>query len=202
MTPIQEPTNSSSLVAGIDEAGRGPLAGPVVAAAVILDPDNRIDGLADSKKLSAKRREQLAEQIKQQALCWSISEATVAEIDELNILHATMLAMRRAAEALSTQPNELLIDGNRIPEGLNCPAQAIVGGDNSIASISAASILAKTHRDALLIELDQRYPKFGFAQHKGYGTQQHLQALVDYGVLDGIHRRSYAPVQRALKSTK
>jgi ribonuclease HII len=188
---------SSLLICGVDEAGRGPLCGAVVAAAVILDPARPIAGLADSKKLSARRREQLAVQIRAQALAWSIAEATVAEIDTLNILHATMLAMRRAVEGLSLVPAEALIDGNRVPSGLACPARAIVKGDALEPAISAASILAKTHRDAQLAELDQRYPDYGFAQHKGYPTATHLAALARLGPTPA-HRRSFAPVAQLL----
>ena len=188
---------SSLLICGVDEAGRGPLCGAVVAAAVILDPARPIAGLADSKKLSARRREQLAVQIRAQALAWSIAEATVAEIDTLNILHATMLAMRRAVEGLSLVPAEALIDGNRVPSGLPCPARAIIKGDALEPAISAASILAKTHRDAQLAELDQRYPDYGFAQHKGYPTATHLAALARLGPTPA-HRRSFAPVAHLL----
>lgn len=188
---------SSLLICGVDEAGRGPLCGAVVAAAVILDPARPIAGLADSKKLSARRRELLAVQIRSQALAWSIAEASVAEIDTLNILHATMLAMRRAVEGLSLVPAEALIDGNRVPSGLACPARAIVKGDALEPAISAASILAKTHRDAQLAELDQRYPDYGFAQHKGYPTATHLAALARLGPTPA-HRRSFAPVAQLL----
>lgn len=185
------------LVCGVDEAGRGPLCGSVVAAAVILDPARPIAGLADSKKLSAPRREQLAREIKAHALCWAVAEASVEEIDRLNILHATMLAMRRAVELLSRAPDEVLIDGNRVPPGLQVPARAIVKGDALVPAISAASILAKTHRDAQLLEMDQRYPQYGFAAHKGYPTAAHLQALARYGVTPE-HRRSFAPVAALL----
>lgn len=180
------------LVAGIDEAGRGPLAGPVYAAAVILDPARRIRGLRDSKVLTAERREVLAVEIRERALAWAIASADVREIDTLNILRATLLAMRRAVEALPLQPVEALVDGNQCPT-LACPVHAIVKGDRDVASISAASILAKTARDALLQELDAQYPHYGFAHNKGYGTAEHLAALDRYGPCP-IHRRSFAPV--------
>ncbi|GAA5158993.1 ribonuclease HII [Viridibacterium curvum] len=185
------------LIAGADEAGRGPLCGPVVAAAVILDPARPIAGLADSKKLSEAARDRLAPLIQRDALAWAIAEASVEEIDRLNILHASMLAMRRAIEALSVVPNEALIDGNRIPPGLRMPARAIVKGDAKEPAISAASILAKTHRDALLVALDRDYPEYGFAQHKGYPTAAHLEVLARLGATPH-HRRSFAPVREAL----
>lgn len=180
------------LVAGIDEAGRGPLAGPVFAAAVILDPGRRIRGLRDSKVLKARRREELAAEIREHAIAWSVASADVQEIDRLNILRATLLAMRRAVEALPVAPAEALVDGNQCPT-LACPVHAIVKGDRDVASISAASILAKTARDALLVELDATYPHYGFAQNKGYGTADHLAALDRHGPCP-IHRRSFAPV--------
>jgi ribonuclease HII len=185
----------AGLVAGVDEAGRGPLAGPVVAAAVILDPDAPIAGLADSKLLSAPRREVLAAAIRVRALAWCVALADVGEIDALNILGATMLAMRRAVEGLDPAPDEALIDGNRCPP-LACRARAIVKGDRDVASISAASILAKTVRDAMLVELDARYPAYGFARHKGYPTPDHLAALARFGPCPA-HRRSFAPVAQA-----
>lgn len=185
------------LICGVDEAGRGPLCGPVVTAAVILDPASPIAGLADSKKLSAARREKLEVEIKAHALAWSIAEASVEEIDRLNILHATMLAMRRAIEGLGKTPDEALIDGNRVPAGLTMRARAIIKGDALEPAISAASILAKTHRDALLVEMDKRYPQYGFAGHKGYPTPAHLQALKKYGVTPE-HRRSFGPVAELL----
>jgi ribonuclease HII len=184
------------LVCGVDEAGRGPLAGPVVAAAVILDPENPIAGLNDSKKLSAKRREALAIEIRAKALAWAVSEASVEEIDQINILQASLLAMQRAVRSLTIAPERALIDGNRCPE-LPCPAKAIVGGDGKVASIAAASILAKTVRDAGMLELHQRYPQYGFDRHMGYPTALHLAALQEHGV-SPIHRRSYAPVARLL----
>jgi ribonuclease HII len=183
------------LTAGVDEAGRGPLAGPVVAAAVILNPAAPVPGLADSKKLSPRRRQQLAVAIRQQAIAWAIGEASVAEIDEINILQATLLAMRRAVAGLGTVPERVLVDGNRLPEPLPCPAEAIVKGDLTVTCIGAASILAKTHRDAIMVALDARYPEYGFACHKGYGTPQHLAAFERHGVTPE-HRRSFAPVRR------
>lgn len=185
---------------GCDEAGRGPLAGPVVAAAVILDPDKPIAGLADSKQLTALQRERLAEQIKAQAVCWAVAAASVAEIDALNILQASLLAMRRAVATLGVQPLLALVDGNRLPAGLPCPAAAIIRGDQTIACISAASILAKTHRDALLLELDRLYPQYGFKDHKGYGVPRHLEALARFGPTPA-HRRSFAPVRKCLIET-
>lgn len=184
------------LVAGVDEAGRGPLAGPVVAAAVILDDLHPIAGLNDSKKLSAARREALFDEIRAKALCCSVAEATVEEIDRLNILQATMLAMRRAVQGLRLKPAKVLVDGNRLPP-LDVLAEAIVGGDAKVASISAASILAKVTRDRQLVELHQRHPEYGFDRHKGYGTADHLAALRRHGPLP-VHRRSFAPVAEAL----
>lgn len=183
---------SEGLVCGVDEAGRGPLAGPVVAAAVILDPANPVEGLNDSKKLSAKRRELLAIEIRAKALAWSVAEATVEEIDAINILQASMLAMRRAVEGLVVKPVRALIDGNRCP-ALACKAEAIVGGDGKMESIAAASILAKTTRDAGMRELHVAYPHYGFDRHMGYPTAFHLQALREYGA-SPVHRRSFAPV--------
>lgn len=184
-------------VAGIDEAGRGPLAGPVFAAAVILDPARAIDGLDDSKKLTAARREELALIIREQAVAWCVASASVQEIDSLNILQATMLAMRRACEGLSVAPGKALIDGNCLPKGLACLTEAVVGGDALVASISAASILAKTSRDADCRLLHEIYPDYAFDQHKGYGTALHLQRLESYGPCPA-HRRSFAPVRRLL----
>jgi len=184
------------LTAGVDEAGRGPLAGPVVVAAVILDPARPIAGLADSKALTAKRREKLAELIRERALAHAVIEVSAAEIDQLNILAATMAGMVRALAALSPAAEFALIDGNQLPKGLTLPARAIVGGDASQPAISAASILAKTVRDAGLIELDQRYPQYGFAKHKGYPTAEHLAALRAHGPCPE-HRLSYAPVRAA-----
>ncbi|OOS01216.1 ribonuclease HII [Canicola haemoglobinophilus] len=182
------------LIAGVDEVGRGPLVGAVVTAAVILDPNNPIEGLADSKKLSEKKRLLLAEEIKQKALAWALGRAEPEEIDELNILHATMLAMQRAVENLKIQPHFVLVDGNRIPQ-LPMPAQAVVKGDSLVAEISAASILAKVARDQEMAELDKLYPQYAFAQHKGYPTKLHLEKLAEFGVLPQ-HRRSFAPVRK------
>ena len=187
------------LVAGVDEAGRGPLAGPVVAAAVILDDLRPIPGLNDSKKLSAARREVLFDEIRAKALCCSVAEASVEEIDRLNILQATMLAMRRAVQGLRLKPAKVLVDGNRLPP-LEVLAEAIVGGDAKVAAISAASILAKVTRDRQLIELHQRHPEYGFDRHKGYGTADHLAALRRHGPLP-VHRRSFAPVAQALTAS-
>jgi ribonuclease HII len=185
------------MICGVDEAGRGPLAGPVVAAAVILDPSRPIVGLADSKKLSAARRERLAREIREKALAWAVAEASVEEIDAINILQATLLAMQRAVAGLSTQPSEVLIDGNRCPD-LALPMRAIIGGDATVAEISAASILAKTTRDAGMLELHARYPHYGFDRHKGYGTALHLATLRAHGATPH-HRRSFAPVRDVLK---
>ncbi len=186
--------SASSLIAGVDEAGRGPLAGPVIAAAVILDPAKPIAGLKDSKKLTAKQREQLFEQIRTSALCWSVARATVREIDAINILQATLLAMQRAVANLRITPTHALIDGNQCPKFI-CPATAIVGGDNLEPAISAASIVAKVCRDRLMMLLDKRYPSYGFAKHKGYGTALHMQALAEHGA-SRVHRLSFAPVSR------
>lgn len=185
-------------VAGIDEAGRGPLAGPVVVAAVILDATRQIEGLADSKALDAARREALAPLIRSNALAWSIIVVEVDEIDRINIFQATMRGMTRAAMALSTRPTRVLIDGNKIPVDLALPARAIVKGDATEACISAASILAKTHRDALMRANDLVYPGYGFAQHFGYPTPEHLGLLRELGPC-AIHRRSFAPVRAALQ---
>lgn len=185
------------LIAGVDEAGRGPLIGSVVVAAVILDPQNPIVGLNDSKKLSEKKREQLFVEIQQKALAWSIAEASHDEIDELNILNATLLAMQRAVDGLKITPNKVLIDGNKTPKTMTIECEAVVGGDALHAEISAASILAKVTRDRQLLALDKQYPNYGFAQHKGYPTKAHLQAIEQYGVLVE-HRRSYKPIKMAL----
>lgn len=187
---------ADSLVCGIDEAGRGPLAGSVVAAAVILDPARPIAGLNDSKKLSEKKREALAEQIKAQALAWGIGEASAAEIDQINILQATFLAMQRAVAALNPAADRAVVDGNRCPK-LPIPVEAVVKGDGKIAAIAAASILAKTHRDAQLRELDREYPQYGFAKHMGYPTAAHFAALKAHGPCPA-HRRSFAPVAEQL----
>lgn len=188
------------LVAGIDEVGRGPLVGDVVAAAVILDSNKPIPGLTDSKKLSEKKREAFNLQIRERALTFGIGVATPEEIDELNILHATMLAMQRAVAQLSPVPEFARIDGNRCP-ALPCPAEAIVKGDLTVPEISAASILAKVYRDHQMLELHQQYPEYGFDRHKGYPTKAHFEALARFGVLPQ-HRRSFAPVKRALQAEK
>lgn len=184
------------LVCGVDEAGRGPLAGPVSAAAVILDPDNPIAGLADSKKLSERQRDQLAPIIRERALAWAVAYADVGEIDRLNILQATLLAMRRAVLALGTRPQQVLVDGLYCPD-TGIPSVAIVKGDSKVAAISAASILAKTARDALMLELHEIYPNYGFAAHKGYPTAAHLAALREHGV-SIVHRKSFRPVRELL----
>lgn len=188
--------DTPGLVAGVDEAGRGPLAGPVVAAAVILDDLQPIKGLADSKVLSPARREALYDEIRAKALCSCVAEASAAEIDELNILQATMLAMRRAVEGLRLKPAKVLVDGNRIPV-LKVPAEAIVKGDAKVKAISAASILAKVHRDRLCLALHEAHPQYGFDGHKGYPTPEHLAALRAHGVCPA-HRRSFAPVRELL----
>lgn len=187
-------------VCGVDEAGRGPIAGPVHAAAVILDPTRPIDGLADSKLLTAARREEIAGVIRAQALAWAIGTASIEEIDALNILRATLLAMQRAVSGLERAPDEALIDGNCCPV-LACPARAIVGGDRVQPSISAASILAKTSRDAEMLRLHALYPDYGLDQHKGYPTRAHLERLARHGP-SAIHRRSFAPVRRLLDAAR
>jgi len=184
----------SLLVCGVDEAGRGPLAGPVYAAAVILNPARRINGLADSKVLEPERRELLASRIKERATAWAVAHASVEEIDRLNIFHASMLAMRRAVQALNVRPHEAWIDGNVCPRELGCAARAFVDGDARHKPISAASILAKTARDAEMTALHDRYPQYGFAGHKGYATPEHLQALGRHGPCE-IHRRSFYAVR-------
>jgi len=185
------------LIAGTDEAGRGPLVGSVVAAAVILDPNRPIEGLNDSKKLTEKKREKLFVEIQEKALAWAIAESSAQEIDELNILQASLLAMKRAIEALNIQPEHVLIDGNKLVQGLTMSCEAVVGGDALHAEISAASILAKVTRDHQMIELDQKYPHFGFAKHKGYPTKAHFEAIAAHGVI-AEHRRSFSPVRNAL----
>lgn len=184
---------SNNLICGVDEAGRGPLAGRVFAAAVILNKP--IDGINDSKKLSEKKRNYLYEQIINEAAYYSIATASVEEIDTINILQASLLAMSRAIAGLKITPTEILIDGNKLPKNLPAPAKAIIGGDGKIIEIGAASILAKVSRDNELIELDKIYPEYGFAKHKGYGTKQHLLALEQYGAISGVHRTSFAPVR-------
>ena len=188
------------LVCGVDEAGRGPLAGPVSAAAVILDATRPIDGLNDSKKLSGRQRDQLAPVIRERALAWAVAYADIGEIDRLNILQATLLAMRRAVLALRIQPQQVLVDGLYCPQ-TGIPSQAIVKGDSKVAAISAASILAKTARDALMFELHEQYPHYGFADHKGYPTAMHLAALREYGV-SAAHRKSFRPVRELLLSPR
>lgn len=188
--------STKNLVAGVDEAGRGPLAGPVFAAAVILNPQRPIAGLADSKVLSERKRDNLYPIIKEVALSWSIAWASVVEIDQLNILHATMLAMQRAVNGLHIQPDEVLVDGNRLPD-LSMPAQAIVKGDSKVQAISAASILAKVERDRLMDDYHQQYPDFAFHVHKGYGTKQHLAEIEQFGFLD-VHRKTFNPVKSML----
>ena len=183
--------------AGVDEAGRGPLVGSVFAAAVVLPDEYDLPGLTDSKKLSERRRDELAVLIKQQALAWCVAAASVEEIDRLNILHATMLAMRRAVHGLERLPEKVWIDGNRVPPDLGCEAEAVIKGDSKIIQISAASVLAKTARDAEMYALAERYPQYGFERHKGYGTAEHLAALQHHGALPE-HRRSFAPVREIL----
>jgi len=187
-------------IAGVDEAGRGPLCGPVVAAAVILNSNMPIVGIKDSKKLSSKRREQLAEKIKAHALAWSIGKASVEEIDRLNILHASLLAMKRAVIALTIKPQLVLIDGNHCPD-ITQPTKAIIQGDSKVEAIAAASILAKVTRDHEMIMLSEQWPQYGLAQHKGYPTKMHLDALSNYGP-SPIHRKSFKPVKRLIKNTE
>lgn len=186
-------------VAGADEAGRGPLVGAVVAAAVILDPQNPIEGLNDSKKLTERKREKLFIEIKEKALAWAIAECSAAEIDEINILQASLLAMRRAVEKLNIQPDHLLVDGNKIPLGLAMSCEAVIGGDAIHPEISAASILAKVARDYEMVELDKKYPQYGFAKHKGYPTKAHFAAIAEHGVI-AEHRRSFGPVRKVLEN--
>jgi len=186
-----------NLLAGVDEVGRGPLAGAVVAAAVILDPASPIEGLNDSKKLTEKKRERLSKEIKEKALSWALGRAEVEEIDEINILQASLLAMKRAIEALPVTPEYALIDGNKCPD-INVACEAVIKGDSRVAAISAASILAKVSRDHEMIELDQQYPGYGLAKHKGYPTAVHMKALKEQGV-SNIHRRSFRPVRECLE---
>lgn len=189
-------------IAGVDEVGRGPLVGDVVTAAVVLDPDNPIEGLKDSKKLSEKKRPLLAEEIKQKAISWAIGRATPEEIDTLNILHATMLAMQRAVQGLDVTPDYVLVDGNRCPvflgENGTIETQAVIKGDDRVAEISAASILAKVARDEEMVALDKLYPEYGFAQHKGYPTKAHLEKIIEHGVLD-CYRASFKPVAKVIQ---
>ncbi|MBJ7552987.1 ribonuclease HII [Marinomonas spartinae] len=198
MEPFVSSVYFGDLVAGVDEAGRGPLAGEVVAAAVILDPNNKIDGLADSKKLSEKKREMLFEEITEKALSYGIASASIEEIDEMNILHASMLAMSRAVDKLSVAPEYVLVDGNRVPKQLKCDAEAVVKGDARHEAISAASILAKVTRDRAIIAMAECYPQYGFEKHKGYPTAVHLAALKEHGITP-IHRRSFGPVKKILE---
>jgi ribonuclease HII len=184
------------LVAGVDEAGRGPLAGPVVAAAVILDPERPIAGLADSKTLSEHKRNRLYNIITGQVLSWSVAEASVEEIDAINILQATLLAMKRAVDGLSIRPAKLLVDGIYLPDCL-IPGEAIIKGDSKVQAISAASILAKVHRDQLMVQYHKKYPHFSFHVHKGYGTRQHLTEIEQFGVLN-VHRKTFNPVKRMI----
>ena len=193
-------TITTNLIAGIDEVGRGPLAGPVVAAAVILDPDNPIEGLTDSKKLTEKMRERLSVEIKAKSLAWSLGRAEVEEIDDINILQASLLAMTRAVEGLSIAPEHALVDGNKLPR-LPCSGEAIIKGDLTEPAISAASIIAKVARDNEMVELDLLYPGYGLAGHKGYPTKKHRDALEQLGVTD-IHRRTFAPVRRIIEALK
>lgn len=185
------------LICGVDEVGRGPLAGDVVTAAVILDPTQPIVGLDDSKKLTEKKRERLFGEIQAKALAWSVGRASVQEIDELNILHASLLAMQRAVASLPVAPDHALVDGNKIPPDMPCSAEAVIGGDASEPAIAAASILAKVTRDREMVELDTQYPGYGLARHKGYPTKAHLQALAELGVTP-IHRRSFGPVKKLI----
>lgn len=189
-------STTTKLIAGVDEAGRGPLAGPVVAAAVILDGNREIEGLADSKTISEKTRLKLADQIRQNSIAWSIAQVEHEEIDKLNILNASMLAMQKAVMGLDLEPDHVQVDGNRCPQ-LNCSVEAIIKGDSLIKAIGAASILAKVSRDAIMVKMDERYPGYGFAKHKGYPTKQHKDALARLGVCE-IHRQSYAPVRKFL----
>ncbi len=188
-------------IAGVDEVGRGPLVGDVVTAAVILDPDNPIEGLMDSKKLSEKKRTLLAQEIKEKAIAWSVGRASPEEIDTLNILHATMLAMQRAVQGLDVSPDFILVDGNRTPAFANAQgsinSQAVVKGDDRVVEISAASIVAKVTRDEEMIALDKLHPEYGFSKHKGYPTKMHLEKIIELGVLD-CYRQSFKPVARVL----
>ena len=192
--------SDEEIICGVDEAGRGPLAGPVYAAAVILDKNKPVEGLRDSKKLTEKKRELLAEKIKKEALAWSIAYATEEEIDKINILQASMLAMKRAVEGLNVMPTKVLVDGNRCPI-ITIPVEAVVKGDSKIMEISAASILAKTARDAVCVEMHKQYPQYAFDKHKGYPTALHLALLREHGV-SPVHRKSYAPVREILDMEK
>ena len=193
---LAEIAQSDKRIAGVDEVGRGPLAGPVVAAAVILDPLQPIEGLADSKKLSEARRETLAIEIKSKSIAWALGRAEVEEIDEINILQASLLAMKRAVEQLHIQPELALVDGNRCPD-LSCETRAVIKGDSIVAAISAASIIAKVARDQEMVEMDAQYPGYGLAKHKGYPTKAHIQSLQEQGICE-IHRRTFGPVKKLL----
>lgn len=197
LPPILDWANRGQFVAGVDEVGRGPLAGPVVAAAVILDTNNPIEGLMDSKKITEKRREILAKEIKEKAISWSISRVDVDEIDRINILQASLLAMTIAVKELGQQPDYVMIDGNRIPKDMDIEAEAVVKGDDRVTCISAASIIAKVARDHEMIEMDEIYPGYGLAKHKGYPTKVHIEALQILGVTK-IHRRTFGPVKKVL----
>ena len=197
LPPILDWADRGRYVAGVDEVGRGPLAGPVVAAAVILDPNKPIEGLMDSKKISEKRREVLAEEIKENAIAWAISRVDVDEIDRINILQASLKAMSIAVSELKQQPDYVMVDGNRVPSDINIRAEAVVKGDDRVACISAASIIAKVARDHEMIEMENVYPGYGLAKHKGYPTKVHIEALQTLGVTD-IHRRTFGPVKKVL----
>ena len=198
LPPILDWADRGQFVAGVDEVGRGPLAGPVVAAAVILDPNNPIEGLIDSKKITEKRREVLAKEIKEKALAWAIARVDIDVIDEINILQASLRAMAISVADLKQQPDFVMIDGNKIPAELTIKAEAVVKGDNRVPCISAASIIAKVFRDQEMIEMDTIYPGYGLAKHKGYPTKVHMEALQKLGVTD-IHRRSFGPVKKVLE---
>lgn len=200
LPPILDWEQRGNFVAGVDEVGRGPLAGPVVAAAVILNPAMPISGLVDSKKISEARREELAKEIRENALSWAIARVDVDEIDEINILQATMKAMTVAVEQMDQQPDYVMIDGNRIPEGITIPTEAVVKGDDRVACISAASIIAKVARDTEMIEMDTVYPGYGLAGHKGYPTKAHIAALQELGITP-IHRKSFGPVKKLLETS-
>lgn len=197
LPPVLDWVDRGQFVAGVDEVGRGPLAGPVVAAAVILDPNQPIEGLMDSKKISEKRREELAKEIKNKAISWAISRVDVDEIDRINILQASLQAMSIAVSELNQKPDYVMIDGNRIPDNLNISAEAVVKGDDRVVCISAASIIAKVARDHEMIEMDSIYPGYGLARHKGYPTKVHIEALQKLGVTE-IHRRTFGPVKKVL----
>lgn len=201
LPPILDWENRGQFIAGVDEVGRGPLAGPVVAAAVILDPNNPIEGLMDSKKLTEKRREILAEEIKDKALAWAIARVDIDVIDEINILQASLRAMAISVTDLNQQPDFVMIDGNKIPSNLTIPAEAVVKGDDRVPCISAASIIAKVARDQEMVEMDKVYPGYGLAKHKGYPTKVHMEALQQLGITK-IHRRSFGPVKKLLAATE